>query len=277
MGEARELVIAGAVEHVRARIGIVPRVGVILGSGLGGFARAVEDAVRVPYAEIPGFPEVSVAGHAGVLTAGRVGGVACAVMQGRFHRYEGYDAAMTALPPRMLIRLGIDTLIVTNAAGGITRTLRPGDLMLIDDHINLTGANPLIGPVLDGEVRFPDMSEPWDRGLQRIAESVAAREGIRLGRGVYCGLPGPSYETPAEVRMLERLGADAVGMSTIPEVLVARASGVRVLGVSLISNPAAGHAAAPLTHEEVLAAGEAASTSLRRLLCGVLEVLASGA
>jgi len=277
MGDPREAVIEGAVVHLRARIGIAPRVGVILGSGLGAFASEVQDAVRVPYAEIPGFPAVSVSGHAGVLTVGRVCGVACAVMQGRFHGYEGHDAATTALPARVLIRLGIDTLIVTNAAGGVTRTLRPGDLMLIDDHINLTGANPLIGLVLAGETRFPDMSEPWDRGLQRIAASIASRAGIRLGRGVYCGLPGPSYETPAEVRMLERLGVDAVGMSTIPEVLVARAAGVRVLGVSLISNPAAGYSAAPLTHAEVLAAGEAASGSLRRLLIGVFEALASGA
>ncbi len=273
----RERVIGDAVAFVRARTDIQPRAGIVLGSGLGAFADDVEGPVRVPFGEIPGFPDASIAGHAGTLTAGHVSGVPCIVMQGRFHRYEGHDAATTALPARLLVRMGIRMLVLTNAAGGIQRTLQPGDLMLIDDHINLTGANPLIGSVLEGETRFPDMSEPWDRELQRLAEDVAAGEGIPLRRGVYCALHGPSYETRAEVRMLERLGADAVGMSTVPEVLVARAAGVRVLGISLITNPAAGLAASPLDHDEVLEVGRRAADALRRLLRGVLAAGAASA
>ncbi|MCI0433488.1 MAG: purine-nucleoside phosphorylase [Gemmatimonadetes bacterium] len=271
--DPRQRILDDALAFVRRLCSLEARVGIILGSGLGAFADEVQKPDVIPFAEIPGFPAVSVTGHAGVLLAGHVRGVACIVMQGRYHRYEGHDAATTALPARLLVRLGVATLILTNAAGAIAGRLEPGDLMLIDDHINLMGFNPLTGPVLDGETRFPDMSAPWDLELQRIAESVAAHEGIRLERGVYCAVHGPNYETPAEVRMLERLGADVVGMSTVPEVLVARAAGVKVLGISLVTNAAAGRTGAPLTHDEVIAAGAAASRTLVRLLTGVLAAL----
>jgi len=192
------------------------------------------------------------------------------VLAGRFHLYEGHDADTVALPARVAVRWGAATLIVTNAAGGINRTFRPGDLMLIDDHINLMWGNPLIGRVLDGESRFPDMSAPYDRDLMATAEDVALRERIRLMRGTYCALHGPSYETPAEVRMLAALGADAVGMSTVPETLVARAAGVPVLGLSLITNMGAGISGAALSHDEVVAMGAAAAEASARLLRGVV-------
>lgn len=262
-----------AVAALSGRIGSRPAVGFILGSGLGSVAQAVEQAVAIPYAEIPGFPVSAVAGHAGRIVAGDFAGVPAVVMQGRFHLYEGHEPDVVSLPARVLVRLGIDILVVTNAAGGINRRLRAGDLMLIDDHINLMGANPLTGPVVAGEQRFPDMSAPYDPELMALLERTALQEGIRLQRGVYCALLGPSYETPAEVRMLARLGADAVGMSTVPEVLVARAKGVRVLGISIVTNPAAS-AGATLSHDEVLEAGQKAVTPLRRLLLAAVPLAA---
>ncbi|MBX6364138.1 MAG: purine-nucleoside phosphorylase [Gemmatimonadetes bacterium] len=250
-----------------------PRVLLILGSGLGGFADELEDAVRIPYAEIPGFPPSTVEGHKGQLVAGRAEGVECLALQGRFHLYEGHPPERLALPVRAAAALGARTLIVTNAAGGVNPAFRAGDLMLIEDHINLMGRNPLIGPVIPGDPRFPDMSEPYDRGLRAIAERVALERRIRLVRGVYLAVAGPSYETPAEVRMFRRLGADAVGMSTVPEVIVARALGVRVLGVSLITNAAAGVAATPLSHADVVAAGAEAAGRFTALLRGILTEL----
>ncbi len=264
---------AGAIAE---RIGIRPELGIILGSGMGGLERDVQAAVHMPYTEIPGFPPIGVKGHDGVLTAGQLCGLPSAVMRGRYHHYEGHDAATIALPIRTLVRLGIRTLIVTNAAGGIHRTFRAGDLMLIDDHINLMWSNPLIGAVQQGETRFPDMSAPYDSRLQSIAEDVAREERIPLKRGVYVGLLGPSYETPAEVRMLRHLGGDAVGMSTVPEVLVARAAGAAVLGLSLIANTASGLTPDPLDHEDVMRAATQAGPVLRRLLLGVLRKLAEG-
>jgi len=266
-----------AVESIRAAVHAAPDVALILGSGLGDLAGEVEDATAIPFADVPGFPSAAVAGHAGRLVFGSLEGVSVAVLQGRFHLYEGYDAGTVALPTRVMLGLGARTLIVTNAAGGINRTFRAGDLMLIDDHINFMFRNPLSGAVLEGEERFPDMSRPYDAGLQQLAETVAARERIRLVRGVYAGLLGPSYETPAEVRMLERLGADAVGMSTVPEVLVARARGIPVLGISLISNAAAGYTAAPLSHEEVVAAGIEVRGRFTPLIRGVLSGLKDSA
>jgi purine-nucleoside phosphorylase len=251
-----------------------PRVGLILGSGLGPLAdRLGENAVRIPYRDCPELPQTTVPGHHGMLVAGSLGGVPCAIMQGRFHLYEGYDAATVALPARALIRAGIRTLIVTNSAGGIDRTFRAGDLMLIDDHINLQSANPLIGAVLPGETRFPDMSSPYDAECMQLAEQAAMEERIRVVRGVYCAVLGPSYETCAEIRMLARMGASAVGMSTVPEVLVARAAGVGVLGISVITNLAAGLTAEPLRHEDVIERGRAAADSLARLLLRVIERL----
>jgi purine-nucleoside phosphorylase len=265
--------VAAAVAAVRERSVRPPDVALILGSGLGGLADELEDGVAIPFADIPGFPRAAVAGHAGRLVVGRLEGRTCAVLQGRFHLYEGHDAATVALPTRVLLGLGARTLIVTNAAGGINRGFRPGDLMLIDDHINLMWRNPLIGPVVDGDTRFPDMSRPYDPALQRLAGEVALREGIRVVAGVYAAVAGPSYETPAEIRMLERLGADAVGMSTVPEVIVARARGVPVLGISLISNAAAGLSATLLTHAEVVEAGNEARGRFTRLVRGVLRRL----
>jgi len=266
----------GRVERVAAFIAgrsSGARLGIVLGSGLGALADGVEDAEHLPYTACAALPRVTVAGHAGTMVFGRIEGRACIVMQGRFHLYEGYDAATVALPVRALVQSGVRTLIVTNSAGGINRTFRAGDLMLIDDHINLLWANPLAGPVIPGELRFPDMSLPWDAGLLASAEAVARRERIRVVRGVYCAVRGPSYETPAEVRMLARMGADAVGMSTVPEVLVAHARGARVLGISVITNVAAGMTAEPVTHEDVMHAGRAAVASLTRLVRGVIADL----
>jgi purine-nucleoside phosphorylase len=259
-----------AVQDVAAR---VPEVALILGSGLGALADELHDAVAIPFTDIPGFPTAAVVGHAGRLLVGELEGRTCVVLQGRFHLYEGHDAATVALPARVMLALGARTLVVTNAAGGINRTLQTGDLMLIDDHINLLWSNPLTGPVVAGEHRFPDMSRPYDPQLQELAERIALELQVRLVRGVYAALLGPSYETPAEVRMLQRLGADAVGMSTAPEVLAARAGGVPVLGISLISNAAAGLSSSPLSHDEVVAAGVEARGRFTALLRGIVRQL----
>jgi len=261
---------APAVAWLRERLPVEPALGLILGSGMGSLADAIVDSVRIPYGDVPGFPAAAVAGHAGVLVAGRLEGVPCVAFQGRFHLYEGHDPATVALPARVLVGLGVRALIITNAAGGVARALRGGDLMLIDDHLDLQGRSPLIGPVRPGETRFPDMSEPYDRRLLDLARTVAEELGLPLRRGVYAALLGPSYETPAEVRMLEKLGADAVGMSTVPEVVVARAAGVPVLGLSLITNPAAGLSPAPLAHEEVLEVAAAAAGDLARLVRAIV-------
>lgn len=247
-----------------------PRVLLVLGSGLGALADEMEDAVRIPFAEIPGFAPAMVEGHRGVLVAGMLEGVECVMLQGRYHLYEGHPPEAVTLPVRAVAALGARTLIVTNAAGGVNRAFRPGDLMILDDQINFMWRNPLIGPAVPGDQRFPDMSEPYDRGLQKLAEAVALERGIRTVRGVYAAVSGPSYETPAEIRMLERFGADAVGMSTVPEALAARAMGVRVLGISLITNLAAGLTGSPLTHEEVVAAGLEAQGRFASLVRGIL-------
>jgi purine-nucleoside phosphorylase len=268
---------AEAAEWLRGRIGPPPAVGLILGSGLGPLADSFDDAVALPFADIPGFPGATVAGHAGRVVAGTLEGVRCVALQGRLHLYEGHDIATVAFPARVLARLGIGVLIVTNAAGALDPRLRAGDLMILEDHINLLGRNPLTGPVVEGEPRFPDMSEPYDRALQALAAEVAIERGVRTMGGVYCAVPGPSYETRAEVRMLARLGAHAVGMSTVPEVLVARAVGVRVLGISVITNALDRPAGQPLTHEEVVAAGNAARDSLAALVRGILASVGGSA
>ena len=258
------------------RIGVTPAVGLVLGSGLGTLADTFDDAVAIPFADVPGFAASSIAGHTGRLVAGTLEGMRCVALQGRLHLYEGHDAAAVAFPARVLVRLGIGVLVVTNAAGALDARLRAGDLVILDDHINLLWRNPLIGPVVEGETRFPDMSEPYDRALQAAAEEVALAHGIRATRGVYCAVPGPSYETPAEIRMLARLGGHAVGMSTVPEVLVARAAGVRVLGISIITNALVRPAGQPLTHDEVIAAGDAARDALVTLVRGVLAAIGRG-
>lgn len=265
--------VTAATEAVRARDTRVPRVALILGSGLGALADELGDPVAIPFADIPGFPTAAVVGHAGRLVIGALEGVTCAVLQGRFHLYEGHDPATVALPIRLMLGLGAGTLVVTNAAGGINRAFRAGDLMLINDHINMMWRNPLVGPVVEGDTRFPDMSAAYDPGLIQLAERVAAEERMSVVRGVYAAVLGPSYETPAEIRMLERLGADVVGMSTVPEVIAARARGVPVLGISLVTNEAAGISAHPLSHEEVVAAGMEARDRFTRLLRGVLRGL----
>ena len=229
-----------------------PVAGVILGSGLGGLAGRIETATRVPFADVPGFPTATVVGHAGALIGGRLAGRPVVALAGRFHMYEGHDAELAGFPVRVLHALGARTLVVSNAAGGIRRTMQPGDLMRIDDHINMMFRNPLTGPTRPGETRFPDMSSPYDRDLGGLLHEVARENAIPLLDGVYCGLLGPTYETPAEVRMLDRLGADAVGMSTVPEVIVARALGMLVVGISCITNMACGISATKLDHAEVL-------------------------
>jgi len=266
--------IGAAADVVARRIGsLQPRVAIVLGSGLGSVADAVQSAIRIPQSAIPGFPKPAAPGHKGELVAGTLEGVPVLVLSGRFHLYEGHSPQVAALPVRVFARLGIRTLVVTNAAGGIRLMFRPPTLMLIADHINLMFRNPLEGPIEEGEQRFPDMSDPYDRDLRALAREVALQEKIALEEGVYAALLGPSYETPAEIRMLQRLGADAVGMSTVPEVIVARARGIRCLGFSSITNVAAGLSAAPLSHEEVLAAGTQVAGQLATLIRGVLVKL----
>ncbi len=259
---------------VRARIGDAsPVCAIILGSGLGGLAAKIAGAVRVPYAEIPGFPSVTVAGHDGALIAGALSERRVLCLAGRFHMYEGHDAAVAGFPVRVLHALGAPVLFVSNAAGGVRRTFNSGDLMVIADHINLMFRNPLVGRVEPGDERFPDMSAPYDPALRALLHDVARSAGIPLTDGVYAGSLGPAYETPAEVRMLERLGVDATGMSTVPEVVVARAIGMRVAGVTLISNQAAGLSPVPLSHADVVEAGRAAAAAFEALVEGFVARL----
>lgn len=274
-GPADRLVDAG-VGALRARLGgVAPKVGIVLGSGLGGLAQAVEGATVIPFGAVPGMPEPTVAGHHGEFLAGTVAGVPVLLQRGRLHLYEGHPPEVAVLPIRLMAGVGVRTLIVTNAAGGIARTMVPPTLMLIADHVNLMFRSPLAGASVGGEERFPDMSAPYDPALRAIARQVAARAGIVLHEGVYAAVLGPSFETPAEIRMLERIGADAVGMSTVPEVITARARGLSVLGVSSITNAAAGLSAAPLDHEEVLEAGAVIGRDLERLVRGVLAAIAA--
>lgn len=262
--------VVSAATLVREQLGTCrPRLAIILGSGLGQLADRIERAINIPYADIPGFPRSTVVGHAGRLVAGTVDGCDVVALSGRFHLYEGHSAAVAGLPVRVAHALGAHTLFVSNAAGGIRATLRPGDLMLIADHINLMWRNPLIGPVVDGDERFPDMSAPYDPELLSMLREAALESGIPVQEGVYAAVLGPSYETPAEVRMLRWMGADAVGMSTIPEVLTARAIGMRVAGVSCITNHAAGMTNQPLSHEEVVEVGARVQDSFERLVRGL--------
>jgi len=262
-----------AADTIAPKLGGAPRVGIILGSGLGGIARGIDRPVRIPYRDVPGFPSATVVGHAGEIIAGALGGTPAIALSGRFHMYEGHDAALAGFPVRVLHALGASTLIVSNAAGGVSPSLEPGTVMLIEDHVNFMFRNPLIGHLEPGDVRFPDMSEPYDRELGDLARRVAAEQGLALASGVYFGLLGPSYETRAEVEMLARLGADAVGMSTVPEVIVARALGMRVLGFSCVTNLACGLAAAPITHDEVLETTAKVAAQLQQLVRGIVSKL----
>jgi purine-nucleoside phosphorylase len=245
--------IYGAAEFLKQKYRNQPKIGLILGSGLGVLADEIENPVKIPYREIPGFPVSTVEGHAGQLVFGVLSGVEVVAMQGRFHYYEGYSMDKVTFPVRVMKAIGVESLIVTNAAGGVNETFSAGDLMIITDHINFTGTNPLIGPN-DPKlgVRFPDMSEAYTKELRTLAKEVASRLSIDVKEGVYFGFSGPVYETPAEIRMVRVLGGDAVGMSTVPEVIVARHSGMKVLGISCISNMAAGILDQPLTHDEVI-------------------------
>ena len=267
--------IAEAVRAVQARTALVPDVAIILGTGLGGLAEEMDVATRVPYQEIPGFPLSTVESHAGQLLLGTLADRRVAAMQGRFHRYEGYPLQQIAFPVRVLHALGARLLVVSNACGGMHPLWRPGDLMLIADHINLLGDNPLVGPNDDRlGPRFPDMSQPYDAELRATARAVALEQGIPLREGVYVAVTGPNLETRAEYRMLRTLGADVVGMSTVPEVIAAVHLGMRVLGVSIITDQCLPDALEPATVERIIAVARAAEPKLTALIRGVLERLA---
>ncbi|HEY9457728.1 MAG TPA: purine-nucleoside phosphorylase [Gaiella sp.] len=263
-----------AVAVIRAQKDVRPRVGVVLGSGLGGFADAVEGALELPYAEIPGWPVSTAVGHAGTLVLGELAGVPVAVMKGRAHLYEGVPAARVVFGVRVLGRLGIESLVLTNACGAIDPAVAPGTLVAVSDHLNLQGASPLVGP--NDETlgpRFPDMSDAYDPAYRALAQEAAQRLGLPLGEGVYAAWLGPAFETPAEIRMLRTLGADLVGMSTVPEVLAARHMGIRCLALSCVTNAAAGVLPEPIHHERVLEVGARAAGDLVALLREVLPVL----
>ena len=256
-----------AVSVVRERVSLAPQVAIILGSGLGALAGEVRADAVVPYAEIPGFPRSTVEGHAGNLLVGRLEGRAVAVMQGRAHFYEGYSLADVVFPVRVIRALGARVLLVSNAAGGVNRLWSSGDLMIIADHINFMGSNPLMGPNdPDLGPRFPDMSQVYDPDLIALAERAALAEGIAIRKGVYAGVHGPSYETPAELRMLRGWGADAVGMSTVPEVIAARHMGMRVLGITAITDMATGEQIKTVTHEDVMAVAREIEPKFIRLV-----------
>ncbi len=264
---------------IRERREVVPRVGLVLGSGLGALAEGLSDLLVIPYCEIPNFPvSTGVLGHAGELVLGRVGDTPMAVLSGRVHFYEGRPMAETVFPVRVLARLGVPGIVLANAAGGIRRSFRPGDLMLISDHINLFGTNPLVGPNEEAlGARFPDMSVVYDRRFRRIAKETARRLRMPLKEGVYAGVHGPSYETPAEIRMLARMGADAVGMSTVPEAIALRHAGVRVLGITAITNMAAGILPKPLDHGDVLETAKKVGARFSKFVTSLVPRLAAEA
>lgn len=262
-------------EAVRAKINMKPRGGIILGSGLNDLAASVKDATVIPYGDLPLWPVSTVEGHAGRLVIGKLEGQPVLVMQGRVHFYEGYSMGQVTLPVRVMQRLGLEMMIVTNAAGGVNPDFVPGDVMLITDNLNLmgmAGLNPLMGPNLN-EIgpRFPDMSQAYDKELRELARKVAAENDIPLREGVYCGLSGPSFESPADLRFLRLAGADAVGMSTVPEVIVARHGGLRVLGISGISNKANLDGSTVTTHQEVIEAGKIITPKIETIIRGVLK------
>ena len=265
------------VRAVQKRSTRKPRIAIILGSGLNGLAESVEAPDTIPFIELPHFPVSTVFGHAGRIVIGELEGKTVFVMQGRIHFYEGYSMAQVTLPVRVMQRLGVETLIVTNAAGGVNPNFQPGDVMLITDHLNflgMLGQNPLMGPNYD-EIgpRFPDMSQVYDRGLAELARAVAKRENLTLREGVYAGLSGPSFEGPADLRFLRMAGADSVGMSTVPEAIVARHGSMRVLGFSGISNKANLDGSTVTTHEEVIEAGKLITPKIEKLIRGVLQSL----
>jgi purine-nucleoside phosphorylase len=265
-----------AVRRIREATGLEPRVGVVLGSGLGGLADALENQVEIPYGDIPGWPVSTAVGHAGVLVVGEVDGLPIAVMRGRAHLYEGLSADHAAFGVRVLGRLGVRTLVVTNAAGGINEGYRPGMLVLISDHVNLQGVSPLVGP--NDETlgpRFPDMSDAYDPELRRLAHEAAGRLGLELPEGVYAAWLGPQFETPAEIRFMRAVGGDLAGMSTVPEVIAARHMGIRCLGISVVTNMAAGVLPEKIDHSAVLEVGARAAGSLTALLRELVPTLSA--
>ncbi len=252
---------------VRARTNLVPEVGIVLGSGLGGLADDLAEVVSIPFSDLPGWPAATAPGHLGRLLLGRLAGVPTAILQGRLHVYEGNDPGLVVQPALLMGRLGAKVVVLTNAAGGVHPGFGPGTLMIIADHINLTGRTPLLGPNADGiGPRFTDLTDVWSPRLRAGLRAAFDAEGVACEEGVYVGLLGPSYETPAEVRMLRTLGADAVGMSTVLEAIACRWAGLEVCGVSLVTNAGAGYSGQPLTHEEVLAAGAEAGPRLARVI-----------
>ncbi len=259
---------------IRGRIGPVPDVAIVLGSGLGDFAATLGESISFAYRDIPHWPASAVVGHAGTLVVGSLGGKRVAALSGRAHFYEGHDLRTVTFATRVIGTLGVKTLILTNAAGGINLTFKPGTLMLMDDHINLMGSNPLVGPNDERfGPRFPDMSEVYSTRLRQLAADTARAQGLALAHGVYAALHGPSYETPAEIRYLRTIGADAVGMSTAPEAIVARHMGLEVLGISCITNMAAGVLPQPLVHDEVMAVARRVRAEFCALLEGIVERL----
>lgn len=263
-----------AAAYIRERVPMRPEIGLVLGSGLGDYADTLEDALRIAYADIPNFPVPSIRGHTGALVFGRKQGREVVVMQGRIHYYEGLPQQQITLPIRVLAALGVKTVVLTNACGGVNLQFAPGDLMLIRDHINFSGANPLIGPNLDAfGPRFPDMSDLYTASVRAAIREKAREAGIFLQEGVYAMYSGPNYETPAEIRMFRALGADTVGMSTVPEALVAGHCGMQVVGISCVTNMAAGVLPVKLSHEEVTEAASRVSAKFRKLIDLVLTVL----
>ena len=259
--------LAALVAAVRARTSRVPEVGIVLGSGLGDLADDLVDAIAIPFAELPGWPAATAPGHAGRLLLGELGGRSVVMLQGRFHLYEGNDPGLVVQPVLLFHALGARIVVLTNAAGGLDPTFGPGTLMVMRDHINLTGRSPLIGPNADSlGPRFPDLTDAWSPRLRAGLHAAAAGAGVALEEGIYVGLTGPTYETPAEVRMLASLGGHAVGMSTVLECVAARWVGLEVCGVSLVTNAGAGYTGQPLTHEEVLASGQVAGPRLARVI-----------
>jgi purine-nucleoside phosphorylase len=262
-----------AASAVGDRLPDAPEIFLVLGSGLGGLADGLEDTVAIPFRDVPGFPQVGVAGHAGRLICGVLEGKRVLMQAGRFHFYEGHPPEIVLAPVRLAASLGARTLILTNAAGGMAEGLEPGSLMLLADHLNLMGRSPLAGPVQEPEERFPDMSEPYDASLRERAKELAAGLGIPLQEGTYAAVLGPSYETPAEIRFLKGVGAHAVGMSTVPEAITAKALGMQVVGFSLITNKASGMGDTPLDHKEVLEVGKDSGEALKTLVRALIGAI----
>lgn len=274
MSTSMKKMMSVAAAYITEKSKMTPKVGLILGSGLGVLADYMENAVTLKYEDIPYFPTSTVEGHAGELLVGELKGVPVILMKGRFHMYEGYAPEITAFPVRVMKQLGVERVLVTNAAGGVNLEYEPGNLMLISDHLNLTGKSPLVG-TNEAEIgpRFPDMSEAYSKALRQMAHEVAASQGITLREGVYAGMLGPAYETPAEIRMLRTLGADAVGMSTVAEVIVASHAGMEVLGMSCISNMAAGILDQPLSHGEVMETTDRVRETFLNLVLAIVPKL----